>query len=749
MKALKVLAFTLGGIVAIAVAAAAFIALTVDTNRIKSEVIQIVKDKRQRTLKLEGEAALSFWPDIGFRLEKAALSEHNSDQEFAALDSARISVALLPLLKKQLVIDRVELTGVKAVIVRRKDGTFNFDDLLTKDKEESPMLRFDVASVKLTDAQLAYHDEQSGQTIVLSGLGVSTGHLGNAAQDKFELSAKIAGDKPKMTADVKLSGRYRYDLEQKLFGLNRLDAKLNGALAGMNGLELALAAGALQLQSASGTVEVEKLELSAKGKTGEDGFEIKVNAPRFAASAEKTGGEAFSAEIKLAGAQRNIAANLNFSGVEGASKQLKIAKIALTINGKQGETTVKGALESSLVANFKTQLVELPKFSGEFDVASPQMPMKSVKLPLTGSARADLAKKSAAGEFSARFDESNIHAKWIVAKFTPLALNLNLDIDQINVDKYLPPKPAAAIASAASGAPSAADKPLDFSALQGLNLSGAVKIGKLQVSNIKANNVRLELKAANGQLDISPLSANLYQGSMSGAASVNASGNRVALKQTLTGVAVNPLMKDAIDKDMLEGRGTVALDISGSGKTVGQLKQSLNGSASLKLINGAVKGINLAQSLRDMKSKLSLKQDVTVKANQTQKTDFSELAATFKIANGVAHNDDLAAKSPFLRLGGAGDIDIGAGNMNYLAKATVVGSSTGQEGKELAELKGITVPVRLSGPLENVSYKLEFGSLLAEAAKVKVGAKVEEKKQEIQQKAQDTVKDKLKGLLQR
>jgi AsmA protein len=29
-------------------------------------------------------------------------------------------------------------------------------------------------------------------------------------------------------------------------------------------------------------------------------------------------------------------------------------------------------------------------------------------------------------------------------------------------------------------------------------------------------------------------------------------------------------------------------------------------------------------------------------------------------------------KSPFLRLAGAGDIDIGAGQMNYVAKASVV-----------------------------------------------------------------------------
>ena len=55
--------------------------------------------------------------------------------------------------------------------------------------------------------------------------------------------------------------------------------------------------------------------------------------------------------------------------------------------------------------------------------------------------------------------------------------------------------------------------------------------------------------------------------------------------------------------------------------------------------------------------------------DKTQKTDFSELSASFTIKNGVAHNEDLDAKSPLLRLGGAGDINIAASSLDYLAKA--------------------------------------------------------------------------------
>ena len=282
---------------------------------------------------------------------------------------------------------------------------------------------------------------------------------------------------------------------------------------------------------------------------------------------------------------------------------------------------------------------------------------------------------------------------------------------------------------------------MDLSVLKGHTVNGAIRIGALQVSNLKLEKINAKLALAGGKLDVAPLSLNLYEGSTSGSVSANANGNAVAIKQALVGISINPLMKDLVAKDLLEGKGNVTLDISTQGSTVAAMKKALGGSASLALKDGAVKGINLAQSLRDIKAKLG-QADSTQAANANQKTDFSELTGSFKIANGVAHNEDLAMKSPFIRLGGAGDIDVGAGQMNYLAKATVVASGEGQGGKDASQLKGLTVPVRLTGPFDALSYKIEFGAMLEDATK----AKVEEKTQEIKAKAEEAVKDKAKDL---
>ncbi len=733
MRAVKIIAFVLGGLVALLAAVAAFILATFDANKWKGEIAQLVKEKKERSLKIEGDLSLSLFPAIGVHLGKATLSEHKSDQVFAAVDSVRISLRLMPLLSKQVVVDTVALDGVKARVVRFKDGRLNIDDLLAKDDKEPPA-RFDIAGVKFANGELAWRDEKAGQELILSSLNLETGRLANAASDKFDLSATLVGTKPHLALAIKAAGEYRYDLDKKSYGGAKLDVRLTGDLADMKSLDMTLAAAALQLSGANEIV-VEQLLLTAKGKEAGDAFEARLDAPKLALTTEKASGATINASIKLVGAQRAVDAKIALSGVEGKSQSLQVGDLTLDLDARQGETTIKGKLASALTANLEKQTVELPAFNGELNVANPQMPMKSVKLPLTGGVRADIDGQTAALHASTQFDESKIAAKLNVSRFSPLALGFDLDIDQLNVDKYLPPK-----AAAAGG--KKAETPLDFSAIKGLNASGVVKIGQLQVSNVKAANVRLEIKAADGKLDVAPHSASLYNGSLTGALSVNANNNRIALKQNLANVSINPLMKDALDKDVLEGRGNVALDVTSGGTTVAEMKKGLNGSANVNLKDGAIKGINLAKTFRDSKALFSGRKDAAQQAKQTEKTDFSELSASFRIAGGVARNDDLSMKSPFIRLGGAGDIDIGEDRMDYLAKASVVNTSGGQGGRDLEHLKGLTVPVRLSGPFDNLAYNIEFGGLVVEAAKAKVEEKV---KKEVQEKARDT----LKGLFKR
>ena len=182
----------------------------------------------------------------------------------------------------------------------------------------------------------------------------------------------------------------------------------------------------------------------------------------------------------------------------------------------------------------------------------------------------------------------------------------------------------------------------------------------------------------------------------------------------------------------------MAVDVQTSGPTVSALKKALSGTAGVTLKDGAIKGINLAESFRKVKSLLGAKSSQEQGMSKTDKTDFAEMGANFVIRNGVAHNDDLSVKSPFIRLGGNGDINIGTDSMNYLAKASVVNTAGGQGGKDFEAVSGLTIPVRLSGPFDALKYNIEFGAVATAAVK-----------QQVQEKVKEQVQDRLKGLLRR
>ena len=300
------------------------------------------------------------------------------------------------------------------------------------------------------------------------------------------------------------------------------------------------------------------------------------------------------------------------------------------------------------------------------------------------------------------------------------------------------------------------DKPLDLSPLRDLDAAGSLRVGSLKVANLRLSQVRLGLKAAAGALDLNPVSANLYQGTVNGRASLLAAARapQLHLEQTLVGVSIGPLLKDMTGKESVLGRGNITLDLTAAGATTPALMKTLAGSARLELRDGAVKGINIAQAVRSAKASLGLGSGTQQgSGGSDQSTDFSELSGSFRMAAGVAHNDDLQAKSPLLRVAGSGDIDLGESRLDYLVKTTVVGTLQGQGGPELQALRGQTVPVRLKGPFTHIGYSIDFAGLARDAARQKleeeVGRQLGVKGNDAaaRDEAKKKLADKLKGLL--
>jgi AsmA protein len=694
MKTLKYLLYGLAGLVVLVAVGITIFVMTFDPNRYKGEIEQAVKERTGRTLKLQGDLKVAIFPSLGADVSKVSLTERASDQEFLSLDSAHASVAVIPLLRGEVIVDKVKVSGLKARIVKDKNGKFNFDDLLQakdgKPAEEKKgpdpakndgKVKFNLAGVSIDRSAVSYADLATGKEIEIQDLKLSTGRVAEKADGKLELAASVKGKNPALDVKLTLGADYQVDIPAKVYKLSKVDG-------------------------------------AAKGTVDKDSLEAKISAPRVEITADKASGEAVTAELKLKGPQRSTEASLKIAGVQGSAK-------ALTI----------------------------PSLTAELAMSGSDMP-RAFKVPLSGSVQADLEKETASANFTSKFDESNIQAKLGLAKFSPPAYTFDINVDKLNLDQYFPPKPKAASGSAPAGKDGGKsepakqeDTPVDLSALKDLNANGKLQFGALQAKGLKLANLKAEIKAAGGRLDVSPHSANLYEGSLSGALTLQANGNRISLKETMTNVSVGPLLRDAAQQDRLEGRGNVALDVSGAGPTVNSIKKSLDGTAKVTLRDGAIKGIDIGALLNKVKSLGGKSEEGS--ASSKDETKFTELNATFTIKNGVAHNQDLDVKAPLIRIAGAGDIDIGNSTINYVVKAAVVASTKGQGGAGLEQLSGLTVPVKLSGPLDAMKYQVDYGAVAGDLAKSKVGEKAKEAIEKNKGKVEEQVRDRLKGLLGR
>src|SRR5438045_6580259 len=222
MKAIRISLYVIGGLVVLLVLAVAIFAATFDPNRYKGEIERLVKERTGRTLELKGDLKGAVWPSLGADVNGVALSERGPAQEFLSLGSAHASVALLPLLHGSMVVDGIRVSGLKARVVKEKDGRFNFSDLAEAQPSETgtgskdagaakkpaekkaeerkeaggKAVAFDIGSVQVDRSAVTYIDKASGQELALSDLKLSTGRIAERADGKLELKAAAKGKNP-------------------------------------------------------------------------------------------------------------------------------------------------------------------------------------------------------------------------------------------------------------------------------------------------------------------------------------------------------------------------------------------------------------------------------------------------------------------------------------------------------------------------------------------------------------------------
>ena len=216
-------AIAVGALVLLLFAAALVLVATFDANRYKTVAIDWMQTEHQRRLAIDGPIELSFFPRLAVQVSRLRISERGSDDEFVSVDEAALAVRVLPLLRKQLVIDRVSARGVRATYLRDAKGVRNIDDLLSsggpgaqagpgEPAPGSTGLRFDVSAVQLDDLRLRVRDEMAKLAGEVAVQSFSSGRLANQADSPVSLRATVQLTQPQ-ALKLALDGRMTLALD--------------------------------------------------------------------------------------------------------------------------------------------------------------------------------------------------------------------------------------------------------------------------------------------------------------------------------------------------------------------------------------------------------------------------------------------------------------------------------------------------------------------------------------------------------
>lgn len=443
---------------------------------------------------------------------------------------------------------------------------------------------------------------------------------------------------------------------------------------------------------------------------------MSLNWPQLAVDAQQLKGSALEGHLKLTGPTA-LTGDFHSAAPSGNFAALRVPGLELKLAGSSGARKIDAGANADLVLNVGEGATAIERLDVHATLADPGLQPLELALQGSGGVHAKTALWNLNGSLNAnRFDTSGEAA---LAGVVP-RIKASARFDDLDLNRLLAPSKQTPTTTATAPA----DTPVRLDSLKAVDGEFTVDARALAFRQYKVADAKVAATLDNGTLRVARLAGRAWGGNFEASGSADASGDRFVVKLDANGVNVNALLKNVADKDLLEGTGHVATDVHSSGLSIGALRSHLGGTVAVQLRDGAIKGINLARSLRQAQAALSLKQDSLTHGSGTEQTDFSEMRASARIVNGVAQSDDLDVKSPFLRIGGAGRFDIGRGRIDYTARVTVIDSSMGQGGAGLDAMRGVTVPVALSGPFDAIDWQIQWSGVAAAAVQNKIRDKL-------------------------
>lgn len=727
MKALRYLAIAVVVIVLLLVAALVAVTTILDPNDFKPQIEKAAEDNTNLDLILDGDISWSFIP-IGLELNK--VEARLEDKKLVSMDKLVAQVDFWSLLKMSPAVDTFVLDGLDARLVKNAEGQGNWERIMpegesqteepeqkkeepqqetTQESGDSTPLAFNVEKVKVSNAQVHYTDEATGQSVTLENVSLDSSDITLGEFFPLQLGFRFATNKPDFTVDGKLSAK-------------------------------------ISANEALNNFQVKDIDSS---------FDLT--------------GEPFKGETVNAGLSGSLAANLEDETASLSDIAINFANVNITTNLDVADLGDKPKLDGKLaVEGFSVRKLLAAMGRPDIETSDPDVLANAAFSTAIGGkpGQIDL------NDIKLILDDTTFKGQFGLG-LANTAIALKLNGDSLNVDRYLPPKSEASsgdskgndksnddtgqadsaktASSENSGQAAEESDLLPLETLRGLALDINFGLKELVASNLTINDIKSTVTADKGLIKVKEVSGKLYYGDFDLSATLDARSDNPTwkIKERANGIETLPLLTDLADVKMLSGAVNLTADITTQGNRISKLRENAKGQVDFNLAKGKFRNINLTQMA--CQGIALANQDSLSKNDWNDETPFDDMSGTLKIDGNTLTNTNLTAALAGMDLSGDGDINMATNKLDYEAGLRIVGEVAKDEACRTTEyVKGVVIPLECRGDLSGDPAKLcsfdgsRFRDTLKDMAKNAASKKA---KKEINRAIDDKVGEKLDGKL--
>lgn len=268
MKALKYLIVTVITIVVLAILTLVGVALFVNPNHFKAQIINEVDKVTGRHLTINGNIRWSFFPWLGLGVQDVSLSNAPGfgQEPFASLGEMDVSVKFLPLLHGSVNIGTVKLTNLQMNLVKQTNGKTNWDDLMAMGSQgalpspqtasaqstvasnaptsvdKNKLAQMVVSQIIINNAKISWQNQQKNVQKLIIIDSLKADNLNNQGETAgLFMSVRITSPNNQQAYDLNLStsGKYneatqKINVSKFMVGLNNLEVNGNFQISQLN-----------------------------------------------------------------------------------------------------------------------------------------------------------------------------------------------------------------------------------------------------------------------------------------------------------------------------------------------------------------------------------------------------------------------------------------------------------------------------------------------------------------------------------